>query len=453
MSTLWPERWSDRSADLGQRVSVPAESFGWPKTGEIGRIRISQRLWPKGLQTGRTIVKIAYFDCFSGAAGDMILASLIDAGAELDRIRSQLASLDLKGYELRTQKVRRGLIQGLLLEVSVTSAEQPHRNLSDIQKLLSTSGLDGQVKSMAEEIFRRLAQVEAQVHGTYIQKVHFHEVGAVDSIVDIVGSCIALNLLGIEKVYCSELAVGSGTVRCAHGELPVPAPATAQLLLGVPTRVGYPGHELTTPTGAAILTSLAESFGPAPAMRAEQLGYGAGTSDFPDRPNVLRVVIGQDATSEGMDAEADEVWLVETNLDDAPGEMIGPLYDALLARGALDVYVTPIQMKKNRPGMLISVLVGPENLGEIETVLFEHTPTFGLRRHRCQRAKLSRRMVDVQTSYGSIRVKVGSRGGRELTVSPEFEDCRAAAEKHSVAQRQVYNEALACYRQDNKSAS
>ena len=347
----------------------------------------------------------------------------------------------------------RGLIQGQLLEVSVTSDKQPHRNLSDIQKLLADSSLDGRVGSEAAEIFQRLAQAEAEVHGTDIQKVYFHEVGAVDSIVDIVGSCIALNLLGIEKVYCSELAVGSGTIRCAHGELPVPAPATAQLLLGVPTKVGYPGRELTTPTGAAILTSFAQSFGPAPAMRAERLGYGAGRHDDPDHPNVLRVVIGEELTEQGTDAEADEVWQVETNLDDAPGEMIGPLYDALLARGALDVYVTPIQMKKNRPGMLISVLVGPENLDEIETVLFEHTPTFGLRRRKCQRSKLSRRMVNVQTPYGSIRVKVGSRGGRELTASPEFEDCREAAEKHGVPQRQVYNEALACYRQESRPES
>ena len=398
-------------------------------------------------------MKIAYFDCFSGAAGDMILASLIDAGAELDRIRSQLASLDLRGYGLAASEVMRGLIQGQLLEVSVTSDKQPHRNLSDIQKLLADSSLDGRVGSEAAEIFQRLAQAEAEVHGTDIQKVYFHEVGAVDSIVDIVGSCIALNLLGIEKVYCSELAVGSGTIRCAHGELPVPAPATAQLLLGVPTKVGYPGRELTTPTGAAILTSFAQSFGPAPAMRAERLGYGAGRHDDPDHPNVLRVVIGEELTEQGTDAEADEVWQVETNLDDAPGEMIGPLYDALLARGALDVYVTPIQMKKNRPGMLISVLVGPENLDEIETVLFEHTPTFGLRRRKCQRSKLSRRMVNVQTPYGSIRVKVGSRGGRELTASPEFEDCREAAEKHGVPQRQVYNEALACYRQESRPES
>lgn len=398
-------------------------------------------------------MKIAYFDCFSGAAGDMILASLIDAGAQLERIRSELASLDLKGYELSVKKVKRGLIQGQLLEVHVESQGQPHRRLSDILMLLENSRLGESVKSKAKAIFRRLAEAEAAVHGTDIEKVHFHEVGAVDSIVDIVGICIGLNLLAIEMVYCSELALGSGTVHCAHGELPVPAPATARLLLGIPTKVGYPGHELTTPTGAAVLTSLSESFGPTPPMRSEQLGYGAGRADFSDHPNVLRVVIGELLGPKESSNQADEVWLVETNLDDAPGELIGPLYEMLFAKGALDVYVTPIQMKKNRPGMSISVLVPPAELNDIETVLFEQTPTFGLRRQLCQRSRLARHTVNVQTPYGNIRVKIGTRNGKELTVAPEFEDCRAAAQKHGISQRQVYTEALLCYRQNAEASN
>jgi len=390
----------------------------------------------------------AYFDCFSGASGDMILASLVDAGAELDRIRDSLNSLPLGDFELTASQVNRGLLQARRVQVVIPSTDQPQRNLSDILKLLNDGHLDESVKSLAGRIFHRLAQAEALAHGSNAQEVHFHEVGAVDSIVDIVGSCVALNLLGVEEVYCSGIATGSGTVHCAHGQLPVPAPATAQLLLGIPTTVGYPGHELTTPTGAAILTTLSEHFGPAPDMCTEKLGYGAGQADFPDHPNILRVSIGrlQSARSDST-IQSDQVWLVQTNLDDAPGEFIGPLYDLLLERGALDVYVTAAQMKKNRPGIVLCVLVGPEKLSEIEDLLFEHTPTFGLRRHLCQRSKLARKTVEVQTRYGMLRVKVGWGGGKELTVAPEFEDCQAAATRHGVSGREVYNEALLCYRQ------
>ncbi len=394
------------------------------------------------------MTRAAYFDCFSGASGDMILASLVDAGADLDRIRSSLSSLPLGDFELTTTQVKRGLLQARRVQVVISSTDQPQRNLADILKLLDEGKLEDSVKSLAGKIFHRLAQAEALAHGSDPQKVHFHEVGAVDSIVDIVGSCLALNLLDVEKVYCSQIATGSGTVHCAHGDLPVPAPATAQLLLGIPTRVGYPGYELTTPTGAAILTTLAEHFGPAPDMSAEKLGYGAGQADLPDHPNVLRVTIGCLQSAPGdTTTQTDQVWLVQTNLDDARPELIGPLYDLLLDHGALDVYVTPVQMKKNRPGILLSVLVCPDKLAEIEDLLFEHTPTFGLRRHLCQRAKLARKTVQVQTRYGTLRVKVGCRGTKELTVAPEFEDCQAAATRHGVSGREVYNEALLCYRQ------
>ena len=392
--------------------------------------------------------KAAYFDCFSGASGDMIFAALLDAGADFVQIRSALDSLPVKGFELTSTQVKRGLLRASRIQVNVCSTDQPHRNLSDIKKLLDHSELHESVKSLAGSIFERLAQAEAIVHGTSPQEVHFHEVGAVDSIVDIVGSCLALHLLGIDKVYCSQIATGSGTVHCAHGNLPIPAPATAQLLVGVPTKVGYPDHELTTPTGAAVLTTLAENFGPAPDMRTERIGYGAGQADLPGHPNVLRVTIGRLLSVPGeADDQTDQVWLVQTNLDDTPAELVGPLYDLLFAQGALDVYVTPVQMKKNRPGLLLSVLAPPEKLAEIEDLLFKHTPTFGLRRQLCHRAKLSRKTVQLQTRYGTLRVKVGSRAGSELTVSPEFEDCQAAAARHGVSQREVYHEALLCYRQ------
>ena len=400
------------------------------------------------------MTKAAYFDCFSGASGDMILSALLDAGADLEQICTALDSLPVKGFKLSSSQVKRGLLRASSIQVDVCSTDQPHRNLSDIKKLLQDSDLHESVKSLAENIFERLAQAEGIVHGTSPQEVHFHEVGAVDSIVDIVGSCLALHLLGIEKVYCSEMATGSGTIDCAHGTLPVPAPATAELLVGVPTRVGYPDHELTTPTGAAILTALAEKFGPAPDMRTETIGYGAGQAELPGHPNVLRVSIGQLLLVPGeADDQADQVWLVQTNLDDTPGELVGPLYDLLFAQGALDVYVTPVQMKKNRPGLLLCVLAPAEKLVEIEDLLFEHTPTFGLRRQLCQRRKLARKTVQVQTRYGTVGVKVGSRGGIELTVSPEFEDCRTAAVSHDVSQREVYHEALLCYRQMTQTST
>ncbi len=394
------------------------------------------------------MTRAAYFDCFSGASGDMILASLVDAGAELERIRDSLNSLPLGEFEWSTSQVKRGLLRGCQVQVAFSETGQPHRNLSSILKLIEQGKLEESVKSLASKIFHRLAEAEAAVHGSDIQKVHFHEVGAVDSIVDIVGSCIALHLLGVENVYCSELATGSGTVHCAHGDLPIPAPATAELLLGIPTKLGYPGYELTTPTGAAILTTLAQQFGPSPDICAQKLGYGAGQADPPDHPNVLRVTIGQlQGAPSQMSTTSDQVWLVQTNLDDVPAELIGPLYDLLLKGGALDVYVIPVQMKKNRPGLMLCVLTPPDKLAQIEDLLFEHTPTFGLRRHLCQRSMLARKTVQVKTRYGVLGVKVGYRGTKELTVAPEFEDCQAAATRHGVSGREVYNEALICYRQ------
>ena len=398
------------------------------------------------------MTRAAYFDCFSGASGDMILASLVDAGADLEKIRDSLNSLPLGAFEIAASQTKRGLLRACQVQVSFSSTHQPHRNLASILELIEQGQLEDSVKSTASNVFRRLAQAEATVHGSDPQEVHFHEVGAVDSIVDIVGSCIALDLLGVQKVYCSQIATGSGTVHCAHGELPIPAPATAQLLLGVPTKLGYPGYELTTPTGAAILTTLAEQFGPSPDICAQMLGYGAGQADPPDHPNVLRLTIGQ---LHGVAATSDQVWLVQTNLDDVRAELIGPLYDLLLESGALDVYVTPVQMKKNRPGLVLCVLAPPDKLTEIEDLIFEHTPTFGLRRHLCQRSVLARKTVRVRTRYGILGVKVGYRGQKELTLAPEFEDCQAAATAHSVSAREVYNEALGCYRrmiQDNKEA-
>lgn len=392
------------------------------------------------------MTRIAYFDCFSGASGDMILGALVDAGAELDQIRAGLESLALKGYRISSTQVKRGLIRASRVQVDVGQAKQPHRKLSDIVKLLDDSSLDEAVKSRAKKIFERLAQAEAHVHGTEIEKVHFHEVGAVDSIVDIVGCCIGLELLGIEEIYCSQIATGSGTVKCAHGVLPVPAPATARLLLNVPTKVGYPDMELTTPTGAAVLTALSKQFGLAPDIRTERIGYGAGAADLPGQPNVLRVMLGELSSEQPGEQCSDKVWMVQTNLDDATGQMIGPLYELLLGRGALDVYVTAVQMKKNRPGVLLSVLTEAEKLREIEDTLFEHTPTFGLRRYLCERSKLAREIMQVKTRYGVIRVKIGLRESKVLSATAEFEDCQAAALACKVSCREVQAEALRCYR-------
>lgn len=378
-------------------------------------------------------MKLAYFDCFSGAGGDMIVGSLLAAGADADALREGFAALNLSGFSVSIDAMRKQGFAATQFNVRLDEqASQPHRHLSDIVKILTGSTLPAPVKANAQRIFERLAEAEACVHGTSIDKVHFHEVGAIDAILDVVGATLALELLGVDRVVCSPLPPGSGTVTCDHGVMPVPAPATAELLKGVPLAACDEVGELVTPTAAAVLTTLADGFGPLPPMTIEAIGYGAGTRDGKTRPNVLRVLIGQMGGSE----EVDEVTVLETNLDDASPELVGHCMERLLQEGALDVYALPIHMKKSRSGVMLTVLCEPHRAAAMERIVFAETTTFGIRRHNVIRTKMRRRHETVATPYGELRMKVGERDG-VVTASPEYEDCKAAAERHGVALRDV----------------
>jgi uncharacterized protein (TIGR00299 family) protein len=366
----------------------------------------------------------AYFDCFSGAAGDMIVGALVDAGADATVLQERLTALPVAGYHLSFEKIAKQGFASTKFVVDLDQTEkQPHRHLKHIVQILDESSLSESVKDKTKAIFTRLAEAEAKVHGSTIEKVHFHEVGAVDAIVDVTGAVIALELLGVDRVLCSEVPVGSGTVKCDHGIMPVPAPATAELLRGVPIAACEEPGELTTPTGAAILTALSESFGPMPAMTINAIGFGAGTRDGKTRPNVLRVMLGESAEI----GEVDEIVSLEANLDDMTPEVLSFALDRLLAGGALDVYTQPILMKKGRSAWLLTVLAEPAQVAALERIMFAETTTFGVRRSVMRRSKLSRRQESVETPYGAIRMKIGERGD-VVTVAPEYEDCRAAAE-------------------------
>ena len=374
-------------------------------------------------------MRVAYFDCFSGCSGDMILAALLDAGLEVERLRKSLAGLPVDGYTLEAAAIRKQGFAATQLEVRTDpGTAKPHRHLEDIRQIIARSRLPGVVREQAAAVLSRLAEAEARVHGTTIEQVHFHEVGAIDAIVDVVGVCVALHELGIERVCCSPIPTGSGTVQCEHGLLPVPAPATAELLKGVPLASCQEEGELTTPTGAAILTTLADGFGPMPGMSVERIGVGAGRREGRYRPNILRVFIGE-AAARPDDEEADEIVVLEVNLDDVSGQVIAYVTDRLFEAGALDVFTTPIYMKKNRPATQLTALVPPALRDRVEAILFAETTTFGIRGYPAGRRKLARTVEMVETEVGPLRVKVGRRGGQVVAVAAEFEDCRAAAQR------------------------
>ncbi len=387
----------------------------------------------------------AYFDCFCGAAGDMILAALLDAGLSIDVLHKTIADLALPGVSLEAARVRRHGLAAAHVTVRIdASTPRKHRHLKHIEAILTASSLAPSVAERARAIFRRLADAEALAHGTTVEKVHFHEVGAEDAIVDIVGACAGLEALGVTRVLCSPIPTGSGVVTCDHGVMPVPAPATANLLKGVPLAACDETGELTTPTGAAILTSLAESFGPLPEMRVSAIGIGAGTREGATRPNILRVFLG--AVEASDDAERDAVLEMRTQLDDTTAQSIAFACERLLEAGALDVFTVPIGMKKGRPGTLLTVLCRPADAATLEAILFTHTRTFGVRKHLCQRTRLVRRHQTVQTRFGPIRVKTGSLGGKVVQAWPEFEDCAAAARAHNADLNAVQQEALGGWR-------
>jgi pyridinium-3,5-bisthiocarboxylic acid mononucleotide nickel chelatase len=385
----------------------------------------------------------AYFDCFAGAGGDMICASLLDAGADFKTLQTQLAKLPVEGYSLRTETVTRMGLTGRRFIVEVEEGEQPHRHLHHITEMIDAADLPARAADRAKAVFAHLARAEAKVHQTTIEKVHFHEVGAVDSIVDIVGACLALEQLGVDRIHVSPIPLGSGTIECDHGTMPVPAPATAELLVGAKTVPGANPGEMTTPTAAALFTALAETFGPPPAIEVSAIGWGAGTREGQNVPNLLRVLIG----SADQTGQTDSVIELTANIDDVSGEVLGSTIEKLLSIGCLDAWASPATMKKSRPGWVLSALVHPAERAAAEALLFEETPTFGIRRRTCERVKLARRHETVETPYGPIRVKVGSRDGSDLSASPEFEDCRQAAESHHVSVREVVAAAIVAWRE------
>lgn len=384
---------------------------------------------------------IAYFDCFSGISGNMILGSLLDAGLALDDLQSELGRLDVSGYTVRAETVNRHGLRGTHVTVEVTE-HGPHRHLHDIEAIIVTSDLSEAIRERSMAVFNRLAHAEAKVHGEPLSHVHFHEVGALDAIVDVVGAVIGFDLLGVDRIYASPVHLGRGTVRCAHGIMPVPAPATAELLKGVPTYGRDVDAELVTPTGAAILTTLAEGYGGAPPMAIERIGYGAGTRDLA-QPNLLRVSIGE-ADEKGADLgyQQDQVTVVETNIDDMNPEFYDHVMARLFDAGAVDVFLTPITMKQSRPAVQLSVLVPDGCLPGVMEILFDETTTIGVRCSTVNRWKLSRSHVEVDTSYGSVPVKIARRGDAVTNVTPEVQACRRLAQEHGVPLKLVYQEAL-----------
>ena len=384
-------------------------------------------------------MKIAYFDCFSGISGDMILGAFIDAGLDLYQLESELSKLKLSGYSLKAEKTTRKGLSGIKFFVN-TEEDSAERHLKDIEEIIDQSGLGDDIKASSKKIFHELAHVEAKIHNSNPERVHFHEIGGLDSIIDIVGVLIGIKLLGIEAVYASRIPVGKGFVECDHGILPLPAPATLELLKGIPIYASDMEKELVTPTGIAILRNVAKSFGIIPEMRIDRIGYGAGSHDL-KIPNLLRVWVGEAA--EEIEYEEDEVILIETNLDNMNPEFFGYASEKLLERGALDVFMTPIFMKKNRPGTLLSVLITPDKLEEALSTVFAETTSLGIRFQRLERKKLPREMITVDMPFGSVRVKV-SRTGQEIqNISPEYDDCKAIAVKQGIPLRKVYEEAKA----------
>ena len=384
-------------------------------------------------------MKICYLDAFSGISGDMLVGALADAGADCSAISTALDSLGA-GAAVSFDKVKRCGIGAS--KFHVRSEEAPkHRHLSGILKMIEGASLPDRVKKNASAVFQRLGEAEAAVHQTTIEKVHFHEVGAVDSIADIVGACLGFDLLGISEIYSSPLNLGSGTVKSEHGIMPVPAPATAALVTGKPVYSRGPAVELTTPTGAAVAVTLAQNFGTMPSMRISSIGYGAGDHDFAEQPNVLRIFVGEPSGA----SEATTVAVIEANIDDSSPQVLGYAVECLLEAGALDATLEPLEMKKGRPGALLRVIATPEQRQAVADIIFRETSTIGVRIYMAERIVQSRRWVEVETPHGKVRVKVSER-----SFAPEYEDCRALARATGVALKDIIAEANFAYLKNSR---
>ena len=383
---------------------------------------------------------IVYFDCPSGAAGDMIMGALVDAGVPLAALREPLRRLPLGGWDLVAREVRKGAFRATKVDVEIDAQQHhQHRNLADILRILDGSTLAPAIREQAARIFTRLADAEARAHGTTRDEVHFHDVGAVDAIIDVTGSVVALALLGADAVHVSALPLGGGLVNGPHGRIPVPGPGTAELLRGFPVVDTGVRAELVTPTGAAILTTLARPAVRIPPMTIRAIGYGAGTMDFAETPNVLRCFVGEAISAGGEET----ILQVETTIDDMSPQLYEPLMDRLFEAGALDVFLTPVIMKRSRPGVVLTALSPPARLDDVSRVLFEESSTIGVRWTEWQRRPLAREMVTVTTAYGAIPCKVSRLAGRVVTVTPEFAEVARIAREKSLPVREVLDQARA----------
>src|SRR6266849_3449899 len=420
-------------------------------------------------------MRIAYLDCFSGISGDMFLGALVDAGVSPKLLENTVTALNI-GARLEIARVERGGIAATKVDVYANgekdlprevfweqeeahshrhvqehgdSHEHHHhgygRNLADIRKIIEKTAIGSAAKATAIRIFDALGEAEAEIHNTSIEQVHFHEVGSVDAMVDIVCAAVGAESLAVEEWVCSPLNVGGGTVKCAHGTLPVPAPATLKLLQNAPVYSSGPQVELVTPTGAAIAKTLSVRFAPFPAMKIEKAGYGAGTRDFPEHPNLLRITIGEAEPTDRANASYERITVLEANLDDLSPQVLAYAMERLLAEGALDVFSVPVQMKKSRPGALLTVLAKMEDANRLTKTIFSETTTLGVRRHEEQRQTLSRRWETVDTTWGPVRIKIANMNGSLSNYAPEYEDCRTLAETQHVPLRTVMQEAIQQY--------
>ncbi|MGO9587938.1 MAG: nickel pincer cofactor biosynthesis protein LarC [Limisphaerales bacterium] len=420
-------------------------------------------------------MKTLYLDIFSGISGDMFIGALIDLGADAHRLERELKKLKLDGYHLHVTRKQKSGIEGVKLDVHLTDAHDHHhghhherghnphhgenRTFAEIKRLIGRSKLSAWVRKKSVAVFQRIAEAEGKIHGLPPEQVHFHEVGAVDSIVDIVGACIALELLGKPRMLAAPVVEGTGWVVCAHGRFPVPAPATLAILgargIGM-TQCDEP-HELVTPTGAALLAEFVEHFGPMQSLVAGKIGFGLGTRDHKTRPNVLRAVLGEGggtlrnavgsrhpspATRHPLDWEMDKITVLETNLDDVSGEILGDFVETAMAAGALDVFHTPIQMKKNRPGVLLTVLCAETDADKFSELILRETSAFGVRRTMAQRRKLRREFTKIKTPFGEVAVKIGRLNGKVIQATPEFESCKKLAARSKIPLKQVYEATL-----------
>jgi uncharacterized protein (TIGR00299 family) protein len=382
-------------------------------------------------------MRTAYFDCFSGISGNMILGALIDLGLDVEELKEELGKLPLQGYRIEAKRIKKHEISAVYVDV-VIQEDSGERTLKDILALIDHSTLTEDVQRLSKQIFTRLGEAEAKIHNQELSAVHFHEIGGVDTLVDVVGAVLGLKMLGLEQVICSPLNVGKGLVRTAHGMLPIPAPATVELLKEVPVYTGEVEGELTTPTGAAIITTVATDFCDMPFLTIGKVGYGAGKMDL-EVPNLLRVLLGEVSEYPG-DYATEYVTVIETNIDDMNPQFYDHIMERLLSAGALDVFLTPVQMKKNRPGILMSIITPRERVEKLLNILFEESTTLGVRIAETRRLSLPRSLHSVSTKFGAIRVKVARKGDTVVNIAPEYEDCKNAAASHDVTISQVYAE-------------